>query len=538
MKAIKILNKLTHISTVLILLMLLVLASCADELDLEPLSAQTSEVTFENPEAYKQFLAKIYGGISLTGQDTSGNFDDIAGINGNFSNYLRLLFTTQELATDESIIAWNDQTIHDIHNHVWTSSDIFITAMYARVYFQVGLVNQFLRETEPGVLDSRGNVDAALREEIAEFRDEARFMRAFSYWHGIDMFGDIPFVDENDPVGAFFPEQMSRMDMFNYIESELLDIETRLPNPRQNEYGRADKGFVWMLLAKLYLNAEVYTGAERYADAFEYTNRIINGGYGLVPNYKYLFLADNDRNGAEAEIIYPILFDGIANGSFGGATYLVHAAIGGDMNPADFGVNSGWGGLRSTSAFVEKFDDISGNTDTRAMFHTSGQTLEIENPFDFTQGYAVTKYRNVDVNGDIGSDASGNNVDVNFPMFRLADAYLMYAEIFLRGGGGDASTAIEYINDLRERAHGDASGNITAADLNLDFLLDERSRELYWECHRRTDLIRFGQFSDQGIWPWKGNIAAGRTTEKFRDVYPMPSAELNANPNLIPTPGY
>ncbi|WP_298319338.1 RagB/SusD family nutrient uptake outer membrane protein [uncultured Aquimarina sp.] len=538
MKAIKILNKLTHISTALILLMLLVLASCADELDLEPLSAQTSEVTFENPEAYKQFLAKIYGGISLTGQDTSGNFDDIAGINGNFSNYLRLLFTTQELATDESIIAWNDQTIHDIHNHVWTSSDIFITAMYARVYFQVGLVNQFLRETEPGVLDERGNVDVALREEIAGFRDEARFMRAFSYWHGIDMFGDIPFVNENDPVGAFFPGQMSRLDMFNYIESELLDIETRLPNPRQNEYGRADKGIVWMLLAKLYLNAEVYTGAERYTDAFEYTNRIINGGYGLVPNYNYLFLADNDRNGAEAEIIYPILFDGIANGSFGGATYLVHAAIGGDMNPADFGVNSGWGGLRSTSAFVEKFDDISGNTDTRAMFHTSGQTLEIENPFDFTQGYAVTKYRNVDVNGDIGSDASGNNVDVNFPMFRLADAYLMYAEIFLRGGGGDASTAIGYINDLRERAYGDTSGNVTTADLNLDFLLDERSRELYWECHRRTDLIRFGQFSDQGIWPWKGNIAAGRTTEKFRDVYPMPSAELNANPNLIPTPGY
>ncbi|MBQ4819590.1 RagB/SusD family nutrient uptake outer membrane protein [Aquimarina sp. MMG016] len=538
MKAIKILNKLISIATVLIVLMMLCLVSCADELDLEPLSAQTSEVTFANPDAYKQFLAKIYGGISLTGQDTSGSQDDIAGINGNFSNYLRLLFTTQELATDESIIAWNDQTIHDIHNHVWTSSDIFITAMYARVYFQVGLVNQFLRETEPGVLDSRGNVSAALRTEIAGFRDEARFMRAFSYWHGLDMYGNIPLVNENDPVGAFFPQQISRTDMFAYIESELLDIETRLPDPRQNEYGRADKGFVWMLLAKLYLNAEVYTGTARYTDALEYTNRIINAGYILAPNYNYLFLADNDRNGAEDEIIYPVLFDGIANGSFGGTTYLVHAAIGGNMDPALFGVNAGWGGLRSTSAFVDKFDDITGNTDTRAMFHTDGQTLEIANPFDFTQGYAVTKYRNVDVDGNIGSDASGNNVDVNFPMFRLADAYLMYAEIFLRGGGGDANTAVGYINDLRERAYGDTSGNIRAADLNLDFILDERSRELYWECHRRTDLIRFGQFSDQGVWPWKGNIAAGRTTEKFRDLYPMPSAELNANPNLVPTPGY
>ncbi len=513
--------------------------SCEKELDLQPITAQTSENTFSDPAAYKQFLAKIYGGFSLRGQDTSGNNDDISGIDGNFSNYLRMLFTIQELSTEESIIAWNDQTIHNINNHLWDSSDIFVTAMYARIYFQIGLANQFLRETEENVLDSRGNVDDALKAEIANFRDEARFLRAFSYWHGIDMYGSIPLVDETAPVGAFFPERASRADVFNFLEAELLDIETRLPAPRANEYGRADKGYVWMLLAKLYQNAEVYTGSSKDVEALDFINRIINSGaYALASKYNHLFLADNDRNGAEDEIIYPFLFDGLTNAAFGGTTYLVHAAIGGTMDASIFGVNGGWGGLRSTEKFVEKFDDISGNTDTRAMFHTDGQSLEISNPFDFTQGYAVTKYRNVDINGVAGSDPSGNNVDVNFPVFRLADAYLMYAELFLRGAGGDEATAVNYINLLRERAYGDASGNITAADLSLDFILDERSRELYWENHRRTDLVRFNQFSENSIWPFKGGTEAGAPSGKFRDIYPMPSAELNANPNLTPTQGY
>lgn len=524
-------------SILYVLALFFMTVSCENELDLQPLSSQTADITFEDPNAYKEFLAKIYGGFSLRGQNASGNLDDILGVDGNFSNYLRLLFTIQQLSTDEAIIAWNDQTIHDIHNHVWTSGDVFITATYARIYFQIGLANQFMRETEESVLDSRG-VDESLKQEISGFRDEARFLRAFSYWHGIDMFGDLPLVDETDPVGAFFPEQTSRSEIFNYVESELLDIESRLPDPRQNEYGRADKAYVWMLLAKLYLNAEVYTGTDRYEDALDFTNRILSANYSLAPQYEYLFLADNDRNGAQNEIIYPFRFDGLTNGAFGGTTYLVHAAIGGSMDPNAYGVNTGWGGIRTTSAFVAKWDDISGSTDSRAMFYTDGQTLEISNPFDFTEGYAVPKYKNLDINGNQGSDESGNLVDVDFPTFRLADAYLMYAEIFLRGGGGDASTALGYINELRERAFGNSNGNITLSELTLDFILDERSRELYWENHRRTDLVRFGQFSDQGIWPWKGNIASGKTTEKFRDLFPIPSAEINANPNLNQNEGY
>lgn len=521
----------------IIALMLVLLSSCESELDLKPIIDQTEDKVFNDPASYKQFLAKVYGGLAINGQSSSDQ--DIQGIDGNFSNYLRLLFTVQQLPTEESIMAWNDGTIHNIHNHVWTPVNEFIAAWYYRIYFQVGQANQFLRETTEGKLDGRG-VDASLKQEIAVFREEARFLRALSYWHGLDSFGNIPFVDENDPIGNFFPPQMSRSDLFNYIETELLEIENTLMDPKTNETGRVDKAGAWMLLAKLYLNAEIYTGTARYSDALTYVNKVIGGGYTLAPDYQYQFLADNDSNGAQNETIFSIIFDGISNHSEGGTTYISHASSHNEWPDimVNIGVDDGWGGLRTTSGFVSKFSDITGNTDSRAIFELTGQVLEIEDPFDFRQGYGVPKYKNLDVNGNIGSDASGQYSDIDFPVFRLGDAYLMYAEIFLRGGGGDATTALGYINDIRERAYGDTSGNITAGQLNLDFILDERSRELYWECHRRTDLIRFGEFSDQGVWPWKGGVEAGRTTDSFRDLYPIPDADILANPNLDQNDGY
>ncbi len=544
MKILKLNNKI-YIGLVS-LVFVLFFVSCESELDKDPITEKTESQAFESPDSYEQFLAKIYGGWAVNGQELNGN-DDIQGIDGNFSNYVRLLFTLQQLSTEETIIAWNDGTIHDIHNHVWTPSNEFIAAMYYRVYFQVGMVNQFLRETTDDKLNGRG-VDADLKAEIQLFRAEARFMRAMSYWHGIDFFGDIPFVTEDDIVGNFFPEQKPRTEMFNFIESELIAIENTLVASGQNVAGRADQAAVWMLLAKLYLNAEVYTGTARYNDAMNYTMKVI-GQSGrtihkdgdsdkLFSSYSQLFLADNGSNGAENETIFSIQFDGVNITGYGGTTYLTHAAIGGDMNASDFGVSNGWGGLRTTKGFVEKFDDITGNTDSRAMFFTDGQSLEIENPFTFTDGYAVAKYRNIDTNGDQGSDGSGEFTDIDFPVFRLADAYLMYAELNLRGGGGDAATAVDYINMLRERAYGDTSGNISSGDLDLDFILAERSRELFWESHRRTDLIRFGQFSDQGVWPWKGGVMAGTTTESYRDLYPIPSADIIANPTLTQNDGY
>jgi hypothetical protein len=351
------------------------------------------------------------------------------------------------------------------------------------------------------------------------------------------MFGNVPFVTENDAVGAFFPEQISRTELFTYVESELKALETELAAARQNEYGRADQAAAWMLLTKLYLNAQVYTGTAKYTEAITYATKVINAGFTLEPNYDHLFLTDNNKS---QEIIFPITFDGLRTKSYGGMTYLVHAPVGGNMDINSFGIDGGWGGLRTTKAIVNLFPDPEGTVDERANFHTSGQKLEIDDIFTFTDGYPITNYRNVNSAGQIGSDLAKVFPDTDYPMFRLADAYLMYAEAVLRGGsGGDAAQALQYVNQLRERAYNNSTGNINQNQLTLDFILDERARELKWEAHRRTDLIRFGRFTEGTyLWPWKGGVKDGRAVESYRNLFPIPSSDVTANPNIKQNTGY
>ncbi|HHM20976.1 MAG TPA: RagB/SusD family nutrient uptake outer membrane protein [Bacteroidetes bacterium] len=176
--------------------------------------------------------------------------------------------------------------------------------------------------------------------------------------------------------------------------------------------------------------------------------------------------------------------------------------------------------------------------DRRALFYTDGQNLDIDNVSEFTEGYAVTKFKNLTRDGAPGSDLT--HADTDFPVFRLADAYLMYAEAVLRGGsGGDLSTALNLVNAVRERAYQSPAGRISADELTLDFILDELAREFYWECHRRTDLVRFGKFSQTDyLWQWKGGVKNGTPVSSHLDVYPLPGTDIGANPNLVQNPGY
>lgn len=515
-----------------VLLIASMVISCTKDLNRTPNSGLTAETLYKNEAGYRSALAKIYGGLALTGNSGPDGSGDLGGIDEGFSSYLRNYWNMQELPTDEAVIGWNDQTIKDFHFMTWTPSDVFIRAMYSRIFYEITLANAFIRESADDKLSGRG-ISGADATKIKGYQAEARFLRALSYWHALDLFGNPTFVTENDPIGAFLPKQTTRTELFNYIESELKAIETLLPDPKQNEYARADKAAVWMVLANLYLNAKVYMGTDRSADALTYSSKVISSTYTLEPNYAHLFLADNHRSN---EIIFAVAFDGVRIRTWGGTTYLVHAPVGGDMNVNDFGLDFGWGGLRTTKAFVQKFPDPSGATDKRAMFHTAGQNIEITDISDFRSGYSIRKWKNKTSTGANGSSLTW--VDTDFPMFRLAEAYLIYAEAALRTGTNTAQ-AVTYINNLRQRAYGNASGNITSSQLTLDFILDERARELQWEGKRRTDLIRFDKFTTASyLWPWKGGVSSGVAVASTRNLYPIPSAEINTNPNLVQNPGY
>lgn len=512
--------------------------SCTDDLDQSNPNSESllsAEEVFQNPESYVQFLAKLYAGLATTGQQGPAGNPDITGIDEGESQYVRGYWVMQELTTDEAVIGWNDKTIKDFHNQTWTAGDLFINATFSRLDFQVKNCNEFLRQTTPEKLGARG-LSQDLISDIEGYRAEARFLRALSYWHFLDLFGSVGLVDETDPTDFFLPEQASQQELYNFIEAELLAAQELLPEIGANEYPRADKGAAWMLLSKLYINAEVYTNTEQYTSAMEYLTKIVSGGYTLHDTYEELFFADNDRNGAENEFIFAVAFDGLRTQTYGGTTFLTHAAIGGSMDPEAFGVNGGWAGIRTTSALVNKFQL---DTDARAQFYTEGQSLEIEDMGSFTDGYAIEKWKNVTIEGEQGSDTNGDFTDIDFPIFRLADAYLMYAEAYLRGGGGNPADALNYVNQVRARAFDGTSQNIGSGGLTLDFILDERARELHWEGHRRTDLIRFGKFTGGSyIWPWKGNVPNGAPTPGFRNLFPIPANAIAGNPKLQQNPGY
>ena len=515
------------------------LTACTKDLDREPFYDLNTESVYKDPANYIRVLAKCYAGFNLSGN--AGNPDVFAGQGKDEgeTSYLRAYWYLQELTTDEAVVAWNSGPLQELNTTSWSSSNDLINNSYTRIFYEVALCNEFIRESSDDKLNGRGiagaDADAARLD-----RNEARFLRALAYYHALDLYGNVPFVTEADAPSKALPKQTTRAALFAYVESELKAIEPLLTPARQGPYGRADQGAVQTLLAKLYLNAAVYTGTARYTDCLTYCNKVLGEGYALAPEYRLLFLADNNLKAA-SEIIFPITSDGLVEQVYGGTTYLVHAAIGGRMVGSNYGVSSGWAGNRSRKNLPLLFTATGSGTDSRAMFFRVGQTMEINDLTDFTNGYAVTKWKNVTSTGAAGSDPQGTFVDTDFPLFRLGEVYLMYAEAVLRGGtGGTPAQALAYVNALRDRAYGNPSGRIAAADLAApNFLLDERGRELYWEGSRRTDLVRFGRFTSAAyLWPWKGGVAAGKGVSDNLNLYPLPSTDIVANPSLTQNPGY
>lgn len=522
----KFINKKTIFSALFGISLLAV--SCHKDLEREPITDVTNASVYKNFANYPKALGKVYAGLAIAGQEGGDGNSDISGIDGGFSGYTRQLFSLQELTTDEAVIGWNDNTIKDFHNLSWTSSDVFIAGLYYRIYGVIAIANEFIKNTSDERLAANG-ITGSNATEAKYMRAEAKFLRTQAYYHLLDMFGNVPFVDENTPAGEL-PKRIARADLFKYVEKELIALEGELKDAKTNEYGRVDKAAAWTLLARLYLNAKVYTGTDKNNEVVTYANKVITAGYSLKSKYSDLFLTDNNLN--NPEVILSINYDGIKTQTWGGTTFLVHAPVGGDMSPSDFGINSGWGGIRVTKSFVQRFE----SNDLRGRFYTNGHNIEIDDIGDFNNGYAFIKYKNVSSTGAKGSNPDGTFVDTDIPFYRLADVYLMYAEATLRGGNGNRANALGYVNQLRTRA---SASSISDSQLTLDFILDERSRELNWEYTRRTDLIRYGKFTSSSyLWAWKGGVKEGRGVQEYRNLFPIPAADITANRNLVQNPGY
>jgi starch-binding outer membrane protein, SusD/RagB family len=511
-------------------LLSLVAIGCTDP-SVAPKSTVTSANIFNDPNSYRAFLAKIYGGLIVTGQRGPDGNPDIGGIDEGFGEYLRLYWYLQEMPTDEAVIGWNDPGLPDLNTGTWSASNSMVNAMYYRVYYQVMLVNEFLRQSTDAKLAERNQNDPALIANVHFYRAEARFLRALSYWHGIDLFANIPLVTEADAISTTPPLQASRADIYSYIVSELNDIIADLPPKGASTYGRATPEAAHMLLAKVYLNAGVYTGTPNYPGALAEAAAVIAGGYTLDPSFVHNFQADNNTS---PELVFVATQDGANTQTWGGMTFLIHAGCGGSMSAGNYGIDFCWGGYRMKQQVYRLF---AAGDDRSAFFWTSGQQDSVADRGNFSHGIAAPKFTNKTSGGANGQQSG--MVDTDFPIFRLADAYLIYAEANLRGGGGNATTALDYFNALRFRAYGDSTAVLSAGQLTLDTLMAERSRELLFEAQRRTDLVRFGVFTGGTyLWAWKGGTAGGTTLASFRDVYPLPANELIANPNLVQNPGY
>ena len=515
-----------HINYILgVLALSAAMTSCVWDLNVTPIdpNANTADKALVNEAAYEQFLSGVYLGFATSGYYGANGGASISGLDGGASQYIRGLYHHSELTTDESVCGWNDQTIKNFHWMNWTTDDTFIYAFYSRIFMQVGMANEFIREA------NASDVTFAKKQQ---YIDEARVLRAIAYYHAIDNFGNVPFADESAVVGVN-PDQISRADLYDWLENELKDLvsNSALPDKNGTVYGHANKSVAKFILAKLYLNAEVFTGKAAYDKCASVLTDLMDDGYslhttskGTYSPYQELFLADNDQ--CTDEIIFAVEQDGVNTTSYGATNYLIFASTGGAMDPDEMGISSGWGGLRMTPEFYNKFSA----DDARALFYTDTQVADIDDIGEFSNGMAFRKFRNRTSDGGYGKEAGF--VDTDFPMMRYADVLLMAAECQVRGAG--VNGAIAGFNAVRARAGLNPISNPTLQDI-----LDERARELYQECWRRNDLIRFGQFtSGSYLWQWKGNVKEGTAVDDYRALFPIPDSDRLANTKLQQNPGY
>jgi hypothetical protein len=529
-----------------IILSTTMLISCVKDLNVKPIDPNSilAGNLGDNPAYMKEVLGKIYASFIINGQGSNGG-PDISAPDNDFFTTTRALWNCQEITTDEAICGWGDVGIADLNTQTWSANNPFLTALYQRLSLSVTYANDFIRFTN-------GNTDPA----VMQYNAEARFLRALAYTWDMDLFANPPFTTDADGVGKFFPKQIQRADLFNYVVSELHSIETKLGAPKFS-YPEADQAACWMLLARLYLNAEVYTGTAKWDSCKIYCDKVINSGvYSLATNYRQNFSADNDGN-HNPEMIFAWEQDGVSTQGYVGTTFIIESCSDATYIRAErfhgLTSNTDWNGNRTKTQFMNVLvdtlatygnvriptsDSIFAQCNDKRVYLKTKKSMVI--PSASSSGdYGIGVYKFTAKNSD-GSQAADYNpafASTDFPVFRYADALLMRAEALHRSGD-DASAVID-INAVRTRAFGNTSENITAGQLTDQFLLDERGREFYFEAQRRTDLVRFGKFTNGNYnWPWKGGTLNGANTDTHLNIFPIPGAEVSANPNIKQNSGY
>lgn len=526
--------------------------ACIGDLDTLPLnpSDSTSETVYGADESgYIAGLTKLY--FNFVSNETT----DLQVSDAGASELVRAFWTVQEVTSDACKCAWeNDAWVRAMNTNTWSDADNDATyAVYVRTLQGIAYTNEYLRQTASDRLSDRG-VSSELATKIQGFRAEARFLRAYFYWMALDVFGDVPFSTENSPFGGGVnPKQASRKDVFDYCISELTALaadDSPMPAARSN-YPRADKGAVLGLLARIYLNAEVYTGTPMWQEAKDACEDIFTMGYSLCPEYADLFRGDNGENPeALNEVLFGISYDAEQTQSYGGTSYLTLAAIAAtDVSSTQMinGVNNGWGGIRVPYEYVEKYFNVR-NADYSAgtydvndkrgrMFYIKGRSESMDGAlYVFLNGWSCLKFNNIPHNMDqdsyLETAASKAYSDIDFPMIRLGEIYLIYAEACMNLG--QANTALPKVQELAARAGVTAPTSITQ-----EWLIEERARELMWEGHRRTDLIRYGKFTSSSfLWTYKGGSFSGQGFDDHMKIFAIPASELASNPELHQNPGY
>lgn len=427
---------------------------------------------------------------------------------------------------------WWDGGVHMVLKlHSWHARNGLINGSWNACMSGITSCNQIYATIEGSEMD----------EDLkAQTLAEIRGIRAFWYYILIDYFGNAPLVSDYESTDL--PSMTDRKTLYNFVVSELNEIKDNLRADVTGEsYGKFTQGAAYTLLAKMYLNAEVWTGTPNWQGVIDATDKVMSLDYIIEPNWKTNFEVNNE---VSREIILPIAF-----GKDDGGNH-IHKRTLHYLDPIALGMTVGtWNGVSAQPDYVKQFDDADNRKKGSFLI---GPMIDPATGEVLITGHARPLNHTIDFNMIPGSLREGmwgevhqeegarcnkwvyekglanSDMENDFAIFRLADVYLMKAEALVRLGQNN-SEATSLVNTIRERGFGDNSHNYTS--VTLENVRMERRLELAWENSNRQDLIRFGKFLDPGY--LRPTASASHLL-----LFPIPEAAWETNNNLVQNPGY